>query len=84
MPYPLPNTPLYEQVKERINRPWRPSEASFLNQVCIFDADFSETKMKFAIVKGQIMFVLQKRLGEYADVARPFGLVTDFLFRLLT
>lgn len=40
--------------------------------------------MKFAIVKGQIMFVLQKRLGEYADVARPFELVTDFLFRLLT
>ncbi|MGA7075425.1 MAG: radical SAM protein [Halobacteriota archaeon] len=30
MPYPLPNTPLHERVKERINKPWRPTEQVFL------------------------------------------------------
>ncbi|MGZ4869484.1 MAG: B12-binding domain-containing radical SAM protein [Halobacteriota archaeon] len=82
MPYPLPNTPLHERVKERINKPWRPSEAGFLDHICIFNADFSETKMKFAIVKGQITFLLRKRLGKHADVAaKPFEAVTDFVFR---
>jgi len=82
MPYPLPNTPLHERVKERINKPWRPTEAGFLDHICIFDADFSETKMKFAIVKGQITFLLRKRLGKHADVAiKPFEAVTDYVFR---
>jgi hypothetical protein len=82
MPYPLPNTPLHERVKERINKPWRPPEAGFLDHICIFDADFSETKMKFAIVKGQITFLLKKKLGKPADaVVRPFEAVTDFIFR---
>jgi anaerobic magnesium-protoporphyrin IX monomethyl ester cyclase len=82
MPYPLPNTPLHERVKERINKPCRPPEAGFLDHICIFDADFSETKMKFAIVKGQITFLLKKKLGKPADaVVRPFKAVTDFIFR---
>jgi hypothetical protein len=82
MPYPLPNTPLHERVKERINKPWRPPEAGFLDHICIFDADFSETKMKFAIVKGQITFLLKKKLGKYANVAvKPFEDVTDYVFK---
>ncbi len=45
-------------------------------------SDFSETKMKFAIVKGQITFLLKKKLGKPADaVVRPFEAVTDFIFR---
>jgi hypothetical protein len=64
---------LDERAKERINKPWRPSEAGFLDHICIFNADFSETKMKFAIVKGQITFLMRKRLGKRADIAvKPF------------
>lgn len=38
--------------------------------------------MKFAIVKGQITFLLRKRLGKHADVAiKPFEAVTDYVFR---
>jgi hypothetical protein len=82
MPYPLPNTPLHVRVKERINKPWRPSEAGFLDHICIFDADFSETKMRFAITKGQITFLLKKKLGKRADFAvKPFETVTDYIFR---
>ena len=82
MPYPLPNTPLHERIKERINKSWRPPESGFLEHVCIFDADFSETKMKFAIVKGQIAFVLKRRLGKHAYVVvRPLEAITDFLFQ---
>ncbi|MDD1720630.1 MAG: B12-binding domain-containing radical SAM protein [Euryarchaeota archaeon] len=82
MPYPLPNTALHERVKDRINKSWRPPESGFLEHICIFDADFSETKMKFAIVKGQISFLLKRRLRHHAYVVvRPFEAITDFLFQ---
>ena len=79
LPYPLPNTALHERVTERINKSWRRPESGFLEHICIFDADFSETKRKFAIIKGQITFLLNKKLGKRACVAaRPFELATDF------
>ncbi|MGZ4923139.1 MAG: B12-binding domain-containing radical SAM protein [Halobacteriota archaeon] len=82
MPYPLPNTALYERVKEHINKQWRPPEGGFLEHICIFDADFSETKMKFAIIKGQISFLLKRRFGHHSYVVeRPFEAITDFLFQ---
>jgi Fe-S oxidoreductase len=82
MPYPLPNTALHERVKERINKSWTPPESGFLEHICIFDADFSETKMKFAIIKGQISFLLNRRFGHHAYVVvRPFEAITDFLFQ---
>jgi anaerobic magnesium-protoporphyrin IX monomethyl ester cyclase len=82
MPYPLPNTALHERVKEHINKSWRPPESGFLEHICIFDADFSETKMKFAIIKGQITFLLKRRLGHHTNiVVGPFEAITDFLFQ---
>jgi hypothetical protein len=37
--------------------------------------------MKFAIVKGQITFLLRKRFGKRADVLiKPFEAVTDYVF----
>jgi len=81
MPYPLPNTALYERITERINKSWRRPESGFLEHICIFDANFSETKRKFAIIKGQITFLLKKKLRKRACVAaRPFELATDFVF----
>jgi hypothetical protein len=41
--------------------------------------------MKFAIVKGQITFLLKKKLRKHADVVvRPFEAVTDFIFRFVS
>jgi anaerobic magnesium-protoporphyrin IX monomethyl ester cyclase len=84
MPYPLPGTALYERVNDRISKEWEVPDSLFSDHVLIFDADFSENKMKFAIFKGQVQFGLKKRLGNYAFVAvRPFEWLTDRIFYLI-
>ncbi len=85
VPYPLPGTALYERVKHRIRKDWVAPGGFFSDHVLIFDADFSETKMKFAILKGQVQFGMKKRLGKYAFLAvKPFEALTDKIFRLLS
>ncbi len=52
--------------------------------VLIYDADFSEIKMKFAVLKGQVQFGMRRRLGNHADFAvRPFEMLTDAVFRVM-
>ena len=84
MPYPLPGTALYERVKERISKEWEAPDSLISDHVLIFDADFSENKMKFAIFKGEALFEMKKRFGNYSFlVMRPFELLTNFIFRLM-
>ncbi len=84
MPYPLPGTRLFERVKGRAVQDWNGQTNVLSDHTLIFESDFSETKMKFAILKGQIEFGLQKRLGSGAFlVKRPFELVTDQVFRIM-
>jgi anaerobic magnesium-protoporphyrin IX monomethyl ester cyclase len=84
MPYPLPGTALFERVKNRINRDWHPDESPFASHVLIFDADFSESKMWFGIIKGHAQFKIKKSLGKLAPVFLvPFEKITDGLFRLM-
>ena len=84
MPYPLPGTALYERVKERISKEWEAPDSLISDHVLIFDSDFSENKMKFAIFKGEALFEMKKRLGNYSVlVMRPFELLTNFMFRLM-
>jgi anaerobic magnesium-protoporphyrin IX monomethyl ester cyclase len=84
MPYPLPGTALYERIKQQINRSWRPEESLFGSHVLIYQADFSETKMWFGIIKGHIQFVLQHRLGNLGRLLLPaFEKLTDRLLKIL-
>ncbi len=84
MPYPLPGTRLYERTKDRINRNWHPDESPFGSHVLIFDADFSETKMWFGILKGHAQFEIKRRMGKLAPLfLRLFEKPTDLVFRLL-
>jgi anaerobic magnesium-protoporphyrin IX monomethyl ester cyclase len=84
MPYPLPGTALYERVKDRITRAWRPDDSLLINHVLTFDADFSEAKLWFGILKGRAQFEMRKRLGKLAPLfLRLFEKPTDTLFRLL-
>jgi hypothetical protein len=84
MPYPLPGTALFERVKDRINRDWRPSESLLRSHVLIFRADFSEVKMWFGILKGRAQFEIRRRLGRLAPpVLKLFEKPTDALLRLL-
>jgi anaerobic magnesium-protoporphyrin IX monomethyl ester cyclase len=84
MPYPLPGTDLYRRTKDRINRDWHPDESPFGSHVLIFDADFSETKMWFGIMKGHAQFEIKKRMGKLAPALLTiFEKPTDAIFRLL-
>jgi anaerobic magnesium-protoporphyrin IX monomethyl ester cyclase len=84
MPYPLPGTALFERVGDRISREWRPQDSPLMNQVLTFDADFSATKMRFAIVKGRVQFAIRRRMGSLAPAAlKLFEWPTDRVFRLL-
>jgi anaerobic magnesium-protoporphyrin IX monomethyl ester cyclase len=84
MPYPLPGTDLYQRTRERINRDWHPYESPFGSHVLIFDADFSETKMWFGIIKGHAQFEIKKRMGKLALLFLSlFEKPTDAIFRLL-
>jgi anaerobic magnesium-protoporphyrin IX monomethyl ester cyclase len=69
MPYPLPGTALYERVKDKIKRPWRPGESVFGSHVLIYNAEFSEATMWLGIIKGQIQFQFKRRLGKLAPLA---------------
>lgn len=84
LPYPLPGTALYERMKGRISKEWEVPGSLISDHVLIFDADFSESKMKFAILKGKAQFEIKKRFGNYSFlVMKPFELLTNFIFRLM-
>ncbi len=84
LPYPLPGTALYERVKGRISKEWEVPASLICDHVLIFDADFSENKMKFAILKGEAQFEMKKRFGNYSFIfMKPFELLTNFIFRLM-
>ena len=84
MPYPLPGTALFERVKDRITRDWRPDDSLLGNHVLIFNADFSEAKMWFGILKGHAQFEVRRRLGKLAPLfLRLLEKPTDALLRLL-
>jgi anaerobic magnesium-protoporphyrin IX monomethyl ester cyclase len=81
MPYPLPGTALYERVKAQIKREWHPGESIFGSHVLIYQADFSEAKMWFGIIKGHAQFEIKRRLGELAPYfLKLFEKSTDWLF----
>ena len=81
MPYPLPGTALYERVKPQIKREWHPGESVFGSHVLIYNADFSEAKMWFGIIKGHAQFKIKRHLGKLAPFfLNLFEKSTDWLF----
>jgi len=87
MPYPIPGTSLYEKVKDTIEfDDWNePKHRTLTEHRLIYRSDFSEAKLKFAIVKGSTQFRLRKFLGNrgYAFLGEPLERLTDCVFRLL-
>ncbi|MBI4295770.1 MAG: B12-binding domain-containing radical SAM protein [Chloroflexi bacterium] len=83
VPYPLPGTALYRRVQGRMTREWR-QDSHVTDHSLTYDADFSEARMRFAILKGQAQFGIKKRLGRYAEpMVKPFETTTDFIFRIM-
>lgn len=84
MPYILPGTSLYERVKDRISHDFRPGDISMVNNAPIYDKEFSKTKMRFAILKGQVQFKMRKHHGKLPSLfLKLFEKPTDELIKLL-
>ena len=82
--YPLPGTALYERVKSRAVKDWRRETNLLSDHSLIYESEFSEAKMRFAILKGQVQFGLKKWLGFGAfPVNKPFEMVTDRAFKIM-
>jgi anaerobic magnesium-protoporphyrin IX monomethyl ester cyclase len=86
-PYPIPGTPLYERVKDRmVCEDWKEPEGFHLvKHKLLFRSQFSETKLKFAVFKGMAQFYARKYLGRrgYSIVGRPFERLTDTAYKTL-
>jgi anaerobic magnesium-protoporphyrin IX monomethyl ester cyclase len=87
MPYPIPGTAFYDRVRDNIQfDDWdEPKGRTVTEHKLIYRSDFSEAKLKFAIVKGSVQFKLRKILGKrgYSLLGELFEHFTDFIFRLL-
>lgn len=86
LPYPIPGTPLYERVKDDvILAGWEEhASKSMLRHKLLFRSRFSETKLKFAIVKAMAQHKLRRQFGERVEIiVKPLGFITDVVFRLM-
>ena len=82
MPYPLPGTALSERVKGQVKREWIANESLSSDHSLTFEGDFSEAKIKFAILKGQLQFMMRRRWGKHSGIVlKPFEDLTDRIFR---
>ncbi|MHB9150573.1 MAG: B12-binding domain-containing radical SAM protein [Thermoleophilia bacterium] len=88
MPYPLPYTALWERVRGQVTREWIAPRSGLVDHVLTYEGDFSERKMRLAILKGQIEFALRSKRGLLGAMgplgplaARPFASLTDAAFR---
>lgn len=84
MPYPIPGTRLFERVRDRAVRAWRQKMGLIFDHTLVFDADYSQAKMRFAILKGQAEFEIGRRLGPLAPAAhllvdRPTELILKLM-----
>jgi radical SAM superfamily enzyme YgiQ (UPF0313 family) len=76
--YPLPGTGFYERVKERRQHgEWHKVRHNRL----LFNTDFSEHKLRMAILKGAIQHRLNKM--HMKPAARAFQLATDPVLRVI-
>ncbi|MGD0339906.1 MAG: radical SAM protein [Bacteroidota bacterium] len=84
MPYPLPGTALFERIKNRITRDWKPGGRFLFSHELTYQSDFSEIKMQFGIFKGQMHLALKRKTGSLSPILlKIFDKTTDVIFDLL-
>lgn len=87
LPYPIPGTQLFEKVRDRmIQNEWKePEGLHLMKHKLLFRSPFSETKLKFAILKGMTQFYLRKYLGNraYSLIGRPYERLTNTIYKML-
>jgi anaerobic magnesium-protoporphyrin IX monomethyl ester cyclase len=84
LPYPIPGTQLYERVRDKMTvNDWEePKNLHLIKHKLLYQSDFSEAKLKFAILKATTQFTLRKHLStrSYKLLITPFERLTDFIF----
>jgi len=87
LPFPIPGTPLFERLKSDIitDEYTEPNQLPLLTQKLTFRSRLSESKLKFAIVKGMTQFYIQKYLAKPMRrlIIPPFELFTDVVYKLM-
>lgn len=87
LPFPIPGTPLFERLKADIYSDKRrePNQQKVLRQKLMFRSNLSESKLRFAIIKGMTQFYLRKYLGKRVReiVIPPVELLTNVVFKLI-
>jgi anaerobic magnesium-protoporphyrin IX monomethyl ester cyclase len=87
--YPIPGTALFERVKGNggvLVEDWEePKNWSLIRHKLLYEAGFSEAKLKFAIGKAHLQFYGRKFLGDrgYGLVGAPFERLTDLAFKIM-
>lgn len=84
LPYPIPGTALHQRMKDRLRTSYKAHGNILTEHFLTYDADFSDAKMKFAILKGKAQFKLRKTLGARGEpVIRGLEKASDAVFRLM-
>lgn len=86
LPYPIPGTGLYNRVKDRMSeQDWQYSRWRLIDHALLYNSEFSEFKLKFAIAKGSIQHRIMKYGGRagYHLAGRPFEALTNLIFTKL-
>lgn len=84
-PYPIPGTPLYERVKDKMmeGNP-EPQQKGIIQHQLIYYSEIPEAKLRFGIMKGLGIHHLRRLLGPAAPlIVKPLEALTDGVFRLL-
>ncbi|MGD0804685.1 MAG: radical SAM protein [Candidatus Bathyarchaeia archaeon] len=84
-PYPIPGTPLYERVKDKMmeGNP-EPQQKGLVHHQLIYYSEIPEIKLKFGIIEGLTIHYLKLHFGRVAPLlVRPFKFIGDGVFRRL-
>jgi anaerobic magnesium-protoporphyrin IX monomethyl ester cyclase len=84
IPYPLPGTPLYEQVRDRmISEEWEKPAHGYDHKL-LFKHDFTIEKLRYGMRKAMVQARLRKKLGPFYLLAKPWEWYTDQRFKRMS
>jgi radical SAM superfamily enzyme YgiQ (UPF0313 family) len=87
LPYPIPGTQLHKRINgAMISSEWEePKNVNLVKHKLLFNSELSESKLKFAIVKGMVQFYIRKYAGKkgYKLLGTPLEGLTDAIYHLL-
>lgn len=84
IPYPLPGTKLYEQVKDRmISEEWEKPAHGYDHKL-LFKHDFTVEKLKYGMRKAVLQAKLRKKLGPFYFAVKPWEWYTDYRFKKMS